>query len=567
MIPEISEKNQEESRQTTLLVNHVAEMINRGDLEGALLLIDEALLKSPESSRLKAEKGKILELSGQTSEAEDLYWSSFEPANSNCPESFLYLASLKMNAGDISKSLWLLEKGLERFPSNHSILLEAGIVSALLGKWWLALDRLNTLIGTKSPPVEAVMAWGALITRLGLVDDYPGLISRYRTIADQNPSDIDSRILYVRALEVADQKRKALKEIRELEKIFHKSPVLLQEMGRILMNNNEYTQAIDSFRRVLDLDGDSASLRHTMAMAHKLNGKPLAALESIKRAVELDPENPDHSLLMGQIILDMGDLDRASSIIHQHQHAPSFRNLGDLYLQKKKWGQAIEAYLRGFELRPTPETGEEILRLIEKKGGDTFIFMEVLSWMDLFFPKRIPSRYRTEPFLDSLLKKPETNSEAAEAIAIKAISNYFRGKTAEAISLLEKVVTIDPLSEVLFWMLSLCYEMTGNIPQAIDVANKAYHHSREPVTLFYTLGRLHLKKGDPMEELLALRERFIIHHGPKAGFFRVMTEFYIGQNNWKKGIECLQEGMERSQENISLFPDYQRLLQERDGRR
>jgi tetratricopeptide (TPR) repeat protein len=306
-----------------------------------------------------------------------------------------------------------------------------------------------------------------------------------------------------------------------------------------------------------------------MAMAHKLNGKPLAALESIRRAVEIDPENPDHSLLMGQIILDMGDLDRASGIIQQHQHAPSFRNLGDLYLQKKKWQPAVEAYLRGFELRPSPETGEEILRLIEKKGGDPFTFMEVLAWMDLFFPKRIPSRYRTEPFLNSLLEKNAPNSDPteSESIAIQAISTYFRGKTAEAIPLLEKVVTIDPLSEVLFWMLSLCYELTGNIPQAIDVANKAYHHSREPVTLFYTLGRLHLKKGDPVEELLALRERFITRHGPRAGFFRVMTEFYIGQNDWEKGIECLQEGMERSQENISLFADYQRLLQERPGHR
>lgn len=567
MIPETSEKIQEESRQTTLLIHHVGEMINRGDLEGALLLIDEALQKNPESSRLKAEKGRIFELSGRTSEAEDLYWSSFEPFSANCPESFLYLASLKMHAGDIQKSLWLLEKGLERFPGNHPILLEAGIVSALLGKWWLALDRLNTLVNQKSPPVEAIMAWGALITRLGLVDDYPELVSRYRIIADRNPSDIDSRILYVRGLEVADQKRKALKEIRTLEKIFPKSPLLLREMGRVLMNNNEYSQAIDAFRRVLDLEGDSASLRYTMAMAHKLNGKPLAALESIGRAIELEPNNPDHSLLMGQIILDMGDLDRASSIIHQHQHAPSFRNLGDLYVQKKRWGEAIEAYLRGFELHPTPETGEEILRLIEKKGGETFTFMEVLAWMDLFFPKRIPSRYRTESFIDSLLKKRETDNEVAETIAIKAIATYFRGKTAQAIPMLEKVVTIDPLSEVLFWMLSLCYEMTGDLPQAIEAATKVYHHSRDPVTLFYTLGRLYLKKGSPIEEVLGLREKFITHHGPKAGFFRVMTEFYIGRGNWQKGIEDLQEGMERSQENISLFPDYQRLLKERDERR
>ncbi|MDA8058948.1 MAG: tetratricopeptide repeat protein [Nitrospiraceae bacterium] len=563
MIQEASGKNQDVMRQTNILVHHVGEMIERGDLDGARLLIDEALLKNPESSRLKAEKGKILELSGCSSEAEDLYWSSFEPAHSTCPESFLYLASLKMNAGDIPKSHWILEKGLELFPSNYSILLEAAIVSALLGKWWLALDRLNALVDQDSPPVEAIMAWGSLVTRLGLVEHYPELISRYRSIADRNPSDIDSRILYVRALETADQKRKALKEIRALEKIFHKSPVLLREMGRVLMNNNEYAQAIDSFRRVLDLEGDSASLRHTMAMAHKLNGKPLAALESIGRAVELDPEDPDHSLLMGQIILDMGELDRASSIIHQHQHAPSYRNLGDLYLQKKRWEQAIEAYTRGFELRPTPETGEEILRLIEKKGGDPFVFMEVLAWMDLFFPKRVPSRYRSEQFLNSLLKKSGSSGDDAESIAIKALATYFRGKTSEAIPLLEKVVTIDPLSEVLFWILSLCYEMNGNIPQAIESANKVYHHSREPVTLFYTLGRLHKKKGAPLSEILALRERFITHHGPKAGFFRVMTEFYLGQDQWQEGIECLKEGMERSQENISLFPDYQRLLQEK----
>lgn len=563
MIPEISEKAQEEPRQTILLIHHVGEMVNRGDLEGALLLIDEALQKNPESSRIKAEKGKILELSGRTREAEDLYWSSFEPANSNCPESFLYLASLKMNAGDLQKALWLLEKGLERFPENQFILLEAGIVSALLGKWWLALDRLNDLVRTKTPPVEAIMAWGALITRLALVEDYPELVTRYRTIADRNPSDIDSRILYVHALEIADQKRKALKEIKGLEKIFTKSPVLLREMGRVLMNNNEYAQAIDSFRRVLDLEGDSPSLRHTMAMAHKLNGKPLAALESIGRAIELEPDNPEHSLLMGQIVLDMGDLDRASTIIHQHQHAPSFRNLGDLYVQKKKWGQATEAYLRGFEIHPTPETGEEILRLIEKKGGEPFVFMEVMAWMDLFFPKRIPSRYRTASFLDTFLKRIEPLKEDTETIAIKAIATYFRGKTNDAIPMLEKVVTIDPLSEVLFWMISLCYEMTGNIPKAIDAATKVYQNSREPVTLFYTLGRLYLKKGTSVEEIHALREKFISHHGPKAGFFRVMTEFHLGQNDWQKAIECLQEGMQRSQENIALFPDYQRLLEEK----
>lgn len=553
-------KQEEPSPALKRTIQNIRLMINRDDLEGALLLVNEALSDEPDSSLLKAEKGRILELSGKSAEAEDLYWSAFEPSRLACPEPFLYLSSLKMQGGDAGKALWILEKGLEQFPSNTELLTEAGVLSALSGQWWVALDRLNRVIRSENPPVEATIAWGSLVTRLGLSEFYPDLVSRYCQIADRNPGDLDSRILYVRALEISDMKRKSLKEVRSLEKIFPKSPLLLRETARILLNNNEFSQAIDAYRRVLDLEGDSASLRQTMALAHKMNGKPLAALEAIKRAIELDPDNEELSLMMAQIILDMGELDRASVLIHQHHHGPSFRNLGDLYLQRKRWNQAVEAYIKSFEIQPLPDVGEDILRLIEKRGGDSFTFLEVLSWMELFFPRRVPARYRAPKFLDGLVGKAGGSGDSPEMMAVEAISAYFRGKPDQAIPLLEKVVMIDPLSEVLFWLLSLCYELAGELTQAIEASSRVLHHTREPVTLFHNIGRLNMKKGEPMSSVTDLLEQFIRYHGPQEGFFRVLAELYLVRNDRDNAILALKDGMQRSQENSSLFEDYKRLV-------
>jgi protein O-GlcNAc transferase len=63
-------------------------------------------------------------------------------------------------------------------------------------------------------------------------------------------------------------------------------------LGKVLLDKEEYAQAADQFKKVLELDGNMATAYYNLAVVQECLGQPEAAVENYKKYVELNPMAP-----------------------------------------------------------------------------------------------------------------------------------------------------------------------------------------------------------------------------------------------------------------------------------
>ncbi len=533
------------------------ELFVRQAWKECLTFLEEAESRFPQSGKISLERGKVYEEMGDWESAENCYWRSVQPPFQPVPESFLALSQLKYLTGDKSKTLWFLEEGLAHFPGHNDLLRESGIQNGLQGRWWIALPRLKKAASDFPENSQNLLAYGALIERLGISELVSELIPIYQSLANQDPSNIDFQTLYARALERNNQNRKALKHIRTLLKTNPKNPALLQEVGRLLLNINEYTRAVDSFRMAMESGGSSGELHYLIALAYKMNGKPLSGIESAKRAIDLDPENTGYITLLGLLYIDMQDPEKANQVLQPIDESYPFRSLGDLYLHKKLKDRAIVAYSNAFEKDPDPHTGNTLLKLLAEKK-DWFLFFETMAWMEILFPEQISGKYRSNSLLGRWKTETSNTVTPQEELAVRGIFLYLSGNVGQSIPILEQAVLADPLSEVLYWILALASETKGETEQAFEWYRRVLPSTREPVTLFHSMARVHLHSGKSFSDLEKVLAEFRTYYPSRPGFYRVLHEWGIRGENRVRASEILIEAMTSHPEDPSLYELFRR---------
>ena len=540
-------KNREDS-----YIARVRELLEEEKVPAALELIDEGLHLFPLSSALLVLKGKAFESMRQWDKAEGFYWQSMRDPFSPVPESFLSLAQVRYLSGESGKALWFLEEGLSHFSENNDLLREAGIQNGLLGQWWMSFARIRKAYLAQSSKTQNILAYGALIERLSLPDLLVELVPLYEKLVEREPAITEYQILYARALERNNQIRKAIKHVRALLKTNPHNPMLLKEVGRLLLNLNEHTRSIDSLRLSMESGGESAEIHYLIATAYKASGKPLAGIEAIKRALSIEPDNPEYQSLLGLLYIDMGEPDKAFTALQSLAEAYPFRALGDLFLRKKSPNKAITSYINAFEIEPDPQTGLLLLKHLSARK-DWFLFFETMAWMEILFPEKIEKKFLTDRILSHWKDDQDFPLTPAEELAIRALSLYFSGNKEAAFPLLEQAVLADPLSEVLYWMLGLLEEEKGNKDAALTWYGRILHSTREPVTLFHAMARVHIRGGDSYSSLEQLLESFLAQYPSRPGYYRVLHEWAIRTENRHKSPEILMKAMTLHPNDVSLY--------------
>lgn len=546
------------------IIERLHSFLQARNWDASLSLLDEASSRFPESSLLMVERGRVHEGKEEWEKAEDCFWKSVQPPFEPSPESFMALAQLKNLMGEPDKSLWFLEEGLSHFPGNTDLLRESGIQNGLKGRWWIAALRIEEAYSKNPSNKQNTLAYIALIERLELLEQYPKLLTMTRNLLNEDPDNHEYQVLYIRALERNNQTRQAFKYVRTLLRTQPKNPFLLEEAGRLLLNMNEYTRAVDSLRLAVESGKETARLYGLIAMAYKMNGKPLAGLEPIRKALSLEPDNIEFHVLMGLLQIDMKETEKAVHTLQIANEAHPYRSLGELYLREKSPEKAIVAYSTAFEKEPDPYTGEILLKLLLERN-DWFSFFETMAWMDILFPDRLPKKFRTPKVLHRWEKEPGSSFTLPEQLIMQGLSLYFSNSSAAAKPCLEQAVVGDPLSEVPYWILGLTDEKLGNPDSAILWYRRILPSTREPVTLFHSIGRAMFLKGEPYERLSEVLVEFLDFYQSRPGFFRVIHEWAMRRGEIEKALRILQEGMEKHPSEPSLYKLYADTLKYRDG--
>jgi tetratricopeptide (TPR) repeat protein len=128
-------------------------------------------------------------------------------------------------------------------------------------------------------------------------------------------------------------------------------------LGEAHLRNQDLPQALESFKRAVELAPQLARAQFSLGFAYKELGKTAPALEALRRAASLAPENPLTHFHLGELLSQADDqeaavkeLQRAVELKPDYSEAQV--QLGQAYLKQKRYREAVETLLRGIALQP-----------------------------------------------------------------------------------------------------------------------------------------------------------------------------------------------------------------------
>jgi tetratricopeptide (TPR) repeat protein len=166
---------------------------------------------------------------------------------------------------------------------------------------------------------------------------------------------------------------------RRAESYYHFS------LARLRDAEGKFTEAIDEYKKALDIDPKNSNLYSQMAQTYLKNSRTSEAVAAANKAVEISPDNIDAHMLLSQVywqalISSKGKPSDAqiNSAIHEYEEIiridpadpQAFLLLGQLYQAINQPGKAEEIYKKHLNVDPGSEGGVLALAELHVSGGD-----------------------------------------------------------------------------------------------------------------------------------------------------------------------------------------------------
>jgi len=368
----------------------------------------------------------------------------------------------------------------EPFPKNHIVTRLAGIVDiaptvlALLGvPAPPSMDGISLLEPPPADPrsvyVESLYPkfthnWSPL---LGIRrDDYKFIYAPKPELYDLRTDPRELKNVYDDHRELAAEMHDKLREmlgddpetaadVRATLAVDEKTRAILRTLGYVVPDKSTQpsTQTValpdpkDVIQNYLLLHG---------AQNHVLKGNYKEAAESVRKYLELSPNDPEGTQIAGQIFRQLGELDESlkwyqRAVVLGYERAESWAGVGSVYVLKKDPARAQEAYKKALEVDPLSTTaliGMGTVHVLRGREAEALACFE-----------------------KALKHGQGINAEMAHL----GISNVHRraGRTKEADEALARAVAANPSNPSVAKVAAAYSQQAGDPNQAIEQLRKA----------------------------------------------------------------------------------------------
>jgi Flp pilus assembly protein TadD len=229
----------------------------------------------------------------------------------------LQRGQLALATGDYRLAAAYFSTALNKEPKSVPARLGLGQAALAAGDYGTARKLINEVLNVEPDSVPALTARGRILSATGKLDG---------AIAD-----------FSRSLEKAPNSTAVL---TELAMVFDRMP-------------ERVTEAEPLYRRVLELNPDSAAARNNLGFNFLLQGRAEEAVTLLSGALALDTKNPRILANLAAAYLLKGDKGKALQIFRQTvSEAEAHNNIGYLYMTQSRWAEAESALRKALELSP-----------------------------------------------------------------------------------------------------------------------------------------------------------------------------------------------------------------------
>jgi len=471
--------------------------------------------------------GRLYRLSNDLSKAEAELNTAIK-LDPNSEEAVTTLAMLYTDEGDTARAL----KVLSSIPdSARSAKLYSALGAAYEQRkdFKSAIDAYKHAVMLDRDNLDAIRGLAENLLNDGQLD---AALEQYKVISDSNPEDAQSYLqvakiyrrqskfdLALEALKKADtlapdsagvpynmavvyqaQGRydDAAKVLQDLIKKTERSSevgtsqsdrnnraIFIERLGMIYREQENYTAAVDTFRKMLTLGDENARSGYQEIIDTYRDSKQWAQATAVaKEAVQKLPNDRDLRMVLDAQLADMGEFDQAVADVHSMlKGGPEDRDvyvrLAIIYTRAKRWNEAAQSLDKAEQL----STKADDKAYVSFLRGDFYQRQKMYDQADGEFRK-------------VLTVTPPTDPQAAATLNYLGYMNADRGvRLDESLSYIKQALAFEPNNGAYLDSLGWAYFKLGKYDLAEENLNKAAVHMGSDPTVQEHLGDLYQKTG------------------------------------------------------------------------
>ena len=261
--------------------------------------------------------------------------------------------------------------------------------------------------------------------------------------------------------------------------------IFLERLGMIYREQENYTAAVDTFRKMLTLGDDNARSGYQEIIDTYREAKQWPQATAVaKEAVQKMPDDRDLRMVLDAQLADTGEVDQSvSDIKAMLKGGPEDRDvyirLGIVYTRAKRWKDAEEALAKAEQFSSKPED----------KAYTWFLLGDTLQRQKKFDEAE-------NEFKKALAATPPTDPQAAATLNYLGYMNADRGvKLEESLNYIKQALSLEPNNGSYLDSLGWVYFKLGKYDLAEENLNKAAVHMGADPTVQEHLGDLYQKTG------------------------------------------------------------------------
>ncbi|MEZ5329470.1 MAG: tetratricopeptide repeat protein [Verrucomicrobiales bacterium] len=460
---------------------------------------------------------------GDWTAAEELFRKA-QAANKQDGGTYLDLARLAALRGDGMGAEQALRLGTQQAPSDTKVRLALAGILLMAGKLddGTEVVRKVTAEEPKNPD-----AWFGLARLAFAASKFEECSQYVRKVLRLNPEHVNALILEVRLR--ARKGENALPILTELERDYPRLAKIRYEAALWHIGNNDLSQASTSLSKALSIDPDFHEATLLLAEVKLKNGYPEGAVTTLEPLKATDaPRNRLYPLLI-QALRESKSYDKAEEVCHdwlksRPKQPQALFELGLVLREQGKNNEAMKAFENVLQLAPESETATANLIELDLIGG------------------------RLEQAMNRSTRWIQAHSNAGEMRYLQARVLLAQNQTEDAMKTLGAILEQRPALTKASVLLAQIHATLSQHDEAVSVLVDALNHDRNDPAATMLLASLWQQKGEfqkaaaSYEELLALQPKFV-------PAMNNLAALYVEQ------LDRVKDGLTLADDARNLMPD------------
>ena len=318
----------------------------------------------------------------------------------------------------------------------------------------------------------------------------------------------------------------------------------------IAMEKGQYQEAVDSWRKALDLNLRAPGLRSSIAQALMRLGKFDEAMAELQQQIRLYPTSQTAHFLAGQVFLQKKDYERAcEKYLKVLELAPDHTNsYYGLVTVSARLGEKdrVQEYTEQFNRCKARDTQ----KLIDDNKLVNDLVRARHSYAETAFDaarlyEQLGQVRETAVLLDKAVQASNDNPDLSVRIAQW---HYRRGRLAESLALHEAIAKAHPESGLNSFLLGALYAQTKRFDDARESFMSSIEYSPESADAYRELARLNLHTRKDIAHAKILAEK-AVSLAPVAVNYFILSRACDTNGDRQGALSALEKAVELDPNN------------------